>query len=90
MGIMFDLPLVEPTAVLDIYVGGLARIEKLGNGVLRFVLFSEQENSMGRERVIVARLIWAAADLPDAIRKTAKACATEGVLCACAQMESCH
>lgn len=55
-----DLPLVEPVAVADIFVSGLARIEDLGAN-LRFTFFTYQRPVFGdgheMERVVVARLV---------------------------------
>ena len=90
MGMMFDLPLVEPAVIADVFVSGIARIEQIGNGVLRFVLYCEQTGPMGREHAIVAKLLWSAADLPEAVRKTAGAAALHGIMCSCLQGRACH
>jgi hypothetical protein len=90
MGIAVDLPVVETTVIADVFVSGIARVEQLGNGVLRFVLYCDQIGPAGHERAIVARLLWSAADLPEAVKRTAAAAAVHGIMCSCLQGSTCH
>ena len=88
MGLMFDLPVVE-CAVPDIFVTGIVRIEFVGDAV-RLVFGVEQDGEMGREIMVVSKLVWSLSRLPDGIRRIATAAAAHGVLCSCAGSHSCH
>lgn len=48
-----ELPLVEPFAVPDINVSGIADIEDMGDGNYRFILYARRRS----ERIVVASLI---------------------------------
>lgn len=48
-----ELPLVEPFAVPDIHVSGIADIEDMGDGNYRFVLYTKKRH----ERIVVASLV---------------------------------
>lgn len=55
-----DLPLVEPIAVPEIYIDGIARIEQVGPN-LKMTFFTFQRPAHGQEhdveRVVVARFV---------------------------------
>lgn len=55
------VPLAEPVVVPDVFVSGLARIEEIGGGVLRFTFFANQRSTAmpdeRNEHVIVARIV---------------------------------
>lgn len=54
-----ELPLVEPIAVQDIFISGIAEIEDIGDGMFRYVLYTVRTNPHDRttERVVVASLV---------------------------------
>lgn len=58
--IMIDLPLVEPIAVQEVYIDGIARIEQMGP-CLKLTFFTFQRPAGGAEhdmeRVVVARFV---------------------------------
>jgi hypothetical protein len=58
-------PLVEHVAVQDIFVSGLARIDDIGGGNLRFTFFTKQRSSMfldeRTENVVTLRIVMHAA-----------------------------
>ena len=89
MGIRFDLPVVE-CAVPDTFVSRLIRVEYLEHGSVRLVFGTEQDGIMGREIVIVAKLIWSADAVPELVREISSAAAAHGVLCACMAARTCH
>ena len=63
-------PLVELSTVQDVFCTGIARIENLGGGCFRFVLFVDQQDTDGRpERVVVERLIIHRENVPRAVRQ---------------------
>lgn len=66
---MDDLPLVEPFAVPDIQVSGIADIEDMGDGNYRLILYTTRR----RERLIVASLIMTEAAIMRSILKSAQA-----------------
>lgn len=67
-------PLVEFAHCPDIFASGLARIEKLSGGVLRFVFFADQITDEGQhERHVVARLVIPISEVPKAVRQTLEA-----------------
>lgn len=59
--------LTEHVSVPDIFVSGLARIEDVGGGNLRFTFYAYQESVIfsdrRREKVVVARLIMPASEV---------------------------
>lgn len=66
---MDDLPLVEPFAVPDVNVSGIADIEDMGDGNFRFVLYSTRR----KERLVVASLIMTEGTVMRYILKSAQA-----------------
>lgn len=65
----------DPFGVTDIFVSGLATVEDIGGGALRFVFFSLQHKPDGaEERIVVAKIIMLTESLPDAVLKSARAC----------------
>lgn len=74
MGAFYELeaaaPLIEASAVPDIYCTGIARIENLGDGCFRYVLFVSTQAADGQpERVIVARLVGQRSNTLRAVRQ---------------------
>ncbi|MGE0290391.1 MAG: hypothetical protein AB7I42_25090 [Bradyrhizobium sp.] len=63
--------LVEIAVVPDTFVSGLAHIEDIGGGCLRFVCFVCQDG----DRIVAARIVMPADALPDAIKKALAASA---------------
>lgn len=62
-------PVAEPFVVQDIFASGLLRVENLGGGVYRFVMFANQVSAFGEaERIVVARIVMPA----DAAREGAR------------------
>ena len=53
------LPLVEPVAVLDVFISGIAEVEEMGDGMIRLVCYSKRKNpcDCSIERIIVASLV---------------------------------
>lgn len=66
---MDNLPLVEPFAVPDINVSGIADIEDMGDGNFRFILYTTRRG----ERVVVASLIMTEATVMRCILSSAQA-----------------
>lgn len=64
-----DLPLVEPFAVPDINVSGIADIEDMGDGNYRFILYAKRR----QERIVVASLIMTEAAVMRCIMHSARA-----------------
>lgn len=64
-----DLPLVEPFAVPDITVSGIADIEDMGDGNFRFILYARRR----QERIVVASLIMTEAAVMRCIMHSARA-----------------
>ena len=63
--------LVEPFAVIDIFTCGLARVELLRGGNVRFTHFAEQIAEDGNlERVVVSKLIMPMESIAEARRLT--------------------
>lgn len=53
------MPLVEPIAVMDVFISGVASVEDIGDGMIRVVFYSKRKNCHDGafERVIVASLV---------------------------------
>lgn len=64
-----DLPLVEPFAVPDITVSGIADIEDMGDGNFRFILYARRR----QERIVVASLVMTEAVVMRCIMHSARA-----------------
>lgn len=64
-----DLPLVEPFAVPDINVSGIADIEDMGDGNFRFILYARRR----QERIVVASLVMTEAAVMRCIMHSARA-----------------
>lgn len=64
-----ELPLVEPFAVPDINVSGIADIEDMGDGNYRFILYARRRS----ERIVVASLIATEATVMRCIMQSARA-----------------
>jgi hypothetical protein len=62
---------LELFAVPDMFVSGLASIESVGGGNLRFTLYALQKVDGRNERVVVGRIIMSAEAVPDAMHMTA-------------------
>jgi hypothetical protein len=62
--------LTETTIVQDVFASGLARIEDVGGGCMRFTLYAWQKSMLytdeRREKVVVARIIMPAHAVKDA------------------------
>lgn len=71
--------LVEPFAVADTFVSGLAEVEDIGHGCFRLVWYSRSKHDGREELQVVAKFVMAAGEVPLAMRKMAKATNT----CAC-------
>lgn len=54
-----ELPMVEPIAVLDVFISGIAEPEELDDGMIRLVCYAKRRNPHDNtiERVIVANLV---------------------------------
>ena len=62
--------LVEPAPIPDVFVEGIARIERLAGANFRFVLYATQQDTEGRpERVIVLKFVASLAIIPAMIRQ---------------------
>lgn len=69
------VPTVDLLAVADVFVSGLAEVEDIGSGCLRFVFYSIQHTPSGEEeRMVVAKLIMPIDALPAAVMQSARAC----------------
>lgn len=66
---MNNLPLVEPFAVPDINVSGIADIEDMGDGNFRFILYTTRRS----ERIVVASLVMTEGAIMRSILKSAQA-----------------
>lgn len=64
-----NAPISEPIAVPDTYVSGIAHIEQMGGGLMRFTLFAGHHNLSDNEpeRVIVSRIIMTKEDVKKAM-----------------------
>lgn len=50
--------LIEPEPIKDIFASGLAAVEDLGNGCVRFLLYTTQSGNDGEvERICVAKIV---------------------------------
>lgn len=68
--------LYEPCPIADIFCSGLAKVENVGGGCLRFYLYTLQAPLNGEgeaERVLVAKIVAPASAVPDAILQMAAA-----------------
>lgn len=65
-------PLVEDGYVPDVFVSGIARIERLSGGMARVVFYAERNSEDGPERVIVLKIVRPIATWPDAMRMLAR------------------
>lgn len=63
-------PIIEPVGVPDIFVSGIARIENLGNGNLRFTFYVAHTAEEHPERLVVAKMVMATADVRRALLAT--------------------
>jgi hypothetical protein len=64
--------LVEPVPAPEIFTSGLAKIEDIGGGCLRFYLYVMQAPIDGEgpaDRVVVAKIVAPASAVPDAVMK---------------------
>ena len=57
------IPLIEPMAIVDAFVSGCGKVEKLRHGNMRVTLFVEQSACGEAEHVVIAKLVGARADL---------------------------
>jgi hypothetical protein len=75
------VPLAEPVVIPDIFASGLARIEDIGGGNLRFTFYTTQRSTLfvdeRPEHVIVERLVMPLGAVQQAIQ--AALIAIEGV-----------
>lgn len=66
-------PVAEPFVVQDIYASGLLRVEDVGGGAYRFVMYVNQVSVFGEaERVVVARVVMPADAAREASRMSLK------------------
>ncbi len=65
--------LIEPYAVQDTYVSGLAEVEDIGGGNYRFTFFCREHHDDHEEWTVVAKLIAPLEAVPPAVIKTARA-----------------
>lgn len=69
-----ETELIDYGNIPDTYCTGIARIERLGDGCFRFVLYCEEHPERGvARRVKVASLVCSAAIVPRALKQTAAA-----------------
>jgi hypothetical protein len=61
--------LTEPFGVPDIFVSGLAEVEDIGGGVMRFIFYAHHDG----ERQVVAKLVAPVDAVPTAVTMAAKA-----------------
>lgn len=75
------VPLVEPFAVQDSVVSGIAHIEPVGKSLVRFYLYIEHTPIDGSppERLLVCKIVICLDDLPKAVRKTLRFMAEKGI-----------
>lgn len=72
--------LIDGMQCQDVFCSGIARIERLGGGCFRFVLYSEQHVDGRWEWQVVNKLVLPVTALPGAIRQASFALAEDGVL----------
>lgn len=73
--------LVEPFGVPDTFVSGLAEVEDIGGGVMRFVFYALHDG----ERQVVAKLVAPTNAVPAAVMMASKAvgwCIARNQVCA--------
>lgn len=68
-----EFRLVEPVPVPDIFVSGLAQVEDIGGGCLRFTFFCRRHAGTGEEVLVAAKLIAPIEAVPPAIMLAARA-----------------
>ena len=65
----------------DVFCSGIAKIDRLPGGCLRFVHYVEQTTASGKvERLVVAKTVWPIAALSTAMRQTALAMTEDGAI----------
>lgn len=68
------VPLAEPVVIPDIFASGLARIEDIGGGNLRFTFYTTQRSTLfvdeRPEHVVVERLIMPLSAVQQAVQAT--------------------
>ncbi|HET8700390.1 MAG TPA: hypothetical protein VFL97_01845 [Nitrococcus sp.] len=73
--------LVEPFGIPDVFVSGLAEVEDVGGGCMRFVFYARHDG----ERQVVAKLVAPIDAVPPAVMMAAKAvgwCLAKDRVCA--------
>lgn len=81
-----ELHLIEPIAVPDTFVSGLAEVENLGGGNFRFVFYTKQHDAW----VISAKLIGSREEVVPVIIMAAKAIGCEMVGRVCPDLRLAH
>lgn len=71
-------PLVDLGDCHDVFLSGIAKIERLPGNCLRFVCYVEETDGREKVRKVVARMIWPMGALPLALRQTAESLTTHG------------
>ena len=75
-----DLPIIDLGNYPVIFASSVARIDKIGNGLVSVVMVEDRKNEDGAmERIIVARLIRPIASMAFAAQQIAKAIGASGV-----------
>lgn len=79
------LPLVEPIAVLDVFISGIAEAEELEDGMIRLICYSKRKNphDCSLERVVVASIVMT----KETLVRNILVCAKPAELCVAADIE---
>lgn len=79
------LPLVEPIAVLDVFISGIAEAEELEDGMIRLICYSKRKNphDSSMERVVVASIVMT----KETLVRNILVCAKPVELCVAAEVE---
>lgn len=72
----------EPYAVADTFVSGLADVEDIGGGCLRFTFYCRSTHDGREEKQVVARIIMPAEALPSAMQMSAR----KANICVCERL----
>lgn len=69
-----EIHTIDPFGVADTFVSGLAEVEDIGSGCLRFVFYAKHRVGDKEEWIVVAKLIAPKDAVPAAIFMAAKSC----------------
>lgn len=75
-------PLVDMGDCHDVFLSGVAKIERLSGNCLRFVCYVDETNGGEAIRKVTLRVIWPMDVLPGVLRQAAQALTDHGIIVA--------